>query len=112
MGTRFTYMCNKCGYQVMTSGDHDYGMLAVTDTYTCTDCKKIVEITVGEYGVTFSMAEVREKKKNKKTDLDFYICPECGSESNLIKWDQTKRPCPKCDGKMEKDPHGKEMLWD
>ena len=96
----------------MSSGGHDYGMMAVTDTYICKSCKKIVDVTVGEYGVTYTKEDVITKKKNKETDLDFYVCPECNSDINLMKWNKTKRPCPKCDGKMEKDVYGVTMLWD
>ena len=96
----------------MSSGGHDYGMLAVKDTYICKSCKKIVDVTVGEYGVTYTKEDILVKKKNKETDLDFYMCPECGSDINLVKWNKRKRPCPKCDGKMEKDVYGVTMLWD
>ncbi len=96
----------------MTSGGHDFGMLAVTDTYICTSCKKVVDVTVGEYGVTYTKSDVLAKRMNNDTDLDFYVCPECGSNKNLVKWNKSKQPCPKCDGKMEKDTNGEIMMWD
>ena len=106
------FKCNKCGYQVMSSGGHDYGMLAVTDTYLCKSCKEIVDVCVGESGETYSKEEVLLKKSKSETDLDFYICPKCGSDKNLVKWNKSKRPCPKCDGKMEKDTNGEIIMWD
>lgn len=111
MGTMYKFRCDKCGYEVMSSGGHDYGMLAVVDTYICKSCKKIVDVTVGEYGVTYTKKDILTKK-NKETDLEFYICPECEVETHLVKWNKSKRPCPKCEGKMEKDVHGEIMMWD
>jgi Zn finger protein HypA/HybF involved in hydrogenase expression len=112
MWKRYTFKCNKCAYEVMTSGGYDYGMLAVTDTYICSTCKKIVDVTFGEYGKTYNIGEVLQKKNNSKTDLNFYTCPDCGSETNLIKWSDIKRPCPRCDGIMEMDYFGETLLWD
>ena len=31
--------------------------------------------------------------------VDFYKCPRCGTDTNLVKWNKSKRPYPKCDGK-------------
>jgi DNA-directed RNA polymerase subunit RPC12/RpoP len=112
MGTRYTFRCNKCRYEVKTPGGHDLGMLAVTDPYICKNCKKIVDVTVGEKGVTYSKEDIFIKKANKETVLDFYLCPECRSDLDLVKWDTTKRPCPRCDGKMMKDANALTMLWD
>ena len=50
-----------------------------------------------------------EKSEN---ELDFHKCPECSSDTNLVKWNNRKRPCPKCNGKMEKDSNGEMILWD
>jgi hypothetical protein len=112
MGILFTYKCNKCDYKVQTSGKHDYGMFAVTDTYICKSCNNIVDVCVGEYGNTYTKEEVLEKKNKSETDFDFYVCPDCSSYKNLVKWSKIKRPCPKCDGKMEKDSNGEIILWD
>ena len=113
MGTFYKFKCNKCGYEVKSSGGHDYGMLAVKDTYICKSLsKKIVDVTVGEYRVSSAKEDILVKKKNNETDLDFYVCPECNSDINLMKWNNTKRPCPNCEGKMEKDVNGLTMLWD
>ena len=111
MGTRFSYKCNNCDYKVMISAGHDFGMVAVTNTYICKSCKEIVDVAVGEYGKTFTKEEVNLKKRSK-LDLAFYRCPECGSDKHLVKWNSKKRPCPRCDGKMEKDLNGEMILWD
>jgi ribosomal protein L37AE/L43A len=96
----------------MSSGGYDNWMLAVTDTYICKSCKKIVDVNVGEYGVKYTKEEVLDKKKRNETGLDFYLCPEYGSNENLVKWSIRSRPCPKCDGKMKKDIYGDTVLWD
>lgn len=112
MGTLYTYECNKCGHSVQTSAGHDMGMLAVTDSYICTSCKEIVDVTVGAYGETFLNEELSLKELSKKHDLDFYACPKCGSRKDLEKWESKVKPCPKCDGKMRKDKDGGEIMWD
>jgi len=45
-------------------------------------------------------------------DSDFYKCPVCGDDSALVKWDKRKRPCPRCDGRMDLDPDGEMVFWD
>jgi DNA-directed RNA polymerase subunit RPC12/RpoP len=96
----------------MSSGEHDYGMFPVTDTYICKSCKAIVDVPVGIHGETFSKEEALLKKGMLGFNLDFYVCPNCKADTNLIDWNKSKRPCPKCDGKMEKDLHGEIIMWD
>ena len=112
MGTTYTFKCNKCGYEVMTSGGHDYGMLAVLDTYVCKSCNSIVDVCVGEHGKTYTKEEVLRNKEKSGFDIEFYVCPDCGSGEDLVKWSKWKRPCPKCDGKMENDAQSGLMMWD
>lgn len=112
MGTSFTYKCNKCNYEVLTSGKLDFGMLAVVDTYICKSCKAIVDVCVGEYGKIYTKEEIALKLIKSENDLDFYQCPECDSDKHLVKWNNRKRPCPCCDGKMHKDINGNFCLWD
>jgi len=90
----------------MTSGKLDFGMLAVVDNYISKSCKAIVDVTIGEYGKVYSRKEIELKKINPVNDLDFYLCPDCGSDENLVKWNKRTRPCPCCDGKMYKDRYG------
>lgn len=112
MGKLRTYKCNICGYRVMTSGGTDCGYFAVTDTYICQSCKQIVDVPVGLYGETYSKEEIPDKKISSEITFQFYTCPECGFDTNLMKWDNRKRPCPKCKGKMVIDAHGESVLWD
>ena len=114
MGTSFTYKCNKCGYHVQTSGKLDCGFFAVTDTYICQACKEIVDVAVGVHGKKYTKGEVHKQQLGAGTDMDddFYTCPECGSDQQLVKWNKKRKPCPRCDGKMKIDPEGEMILWD
>jgi len=113
MGTWSTYRCNKCNYEVRTSGGHDYGMRIVTDTYICRPCQKIVDVCVGENGITYSQKEVLQMKKVKPSiDLNLYACPECGTERHLLKWSNKLRPCPRCEGQMGKVKDAGIVYWD
>ena len=106
------YRCNKCGYQVSASGGHDFGMMAVTDTYICTSCEEIVDVTVGEQGNTFTKEDIQSGMNKILEASDFYKCPLCGSDKYLVLWDNNLRPCPKCDGKMEKVSDEGVAFWD
>jgi DNA-directed RNA polymerase subunit RPC12/RpoP len=54
MGRLLKYKCSKCNYEVLTSGKKDYGMMAVTKSYICNDCKIITDVTIGEFGKVIS----------------------------------------------------------
>jgi len=112
MGKRYTFKCNICEYEVMTAGGHDFGMCTVYETYTCRGCKEIVDVCVGELGNIYTIGEALRKKQNSETDLNFYACPKCGSETDLVKWNDFNRLCPKCDGQMVMDYFGKTQLSD
>ena len=112
MGESFTYECIKCDYSVMTSAGLDYGMLAVVETHICLNCRIIVDICVGEYGKVYSREELDMHPEKNNPDMDYYKCPMCGDDSALVKWDKRKRPCPRCDGGMDRDPKGESLLWD
>ena len=47
MGTRYTFKCNKCGYDVESTGDLDYGFHAVLRPYICNDCNIVTDAIVG-----------------------------------------------------------------
>ena len=112
MGTWHVYRCNKCNYEVQTSGGHDCGFFAVTDTYICNSCKAVVDVAVGEYGITYSKEEALMQKERSLIEMDFYICPDCGSDKYLIEWDQKIKPCPKCGETMSIDANGGMAMWD
>jgi hypothetical protein len=112
MGTKSTFKCNRCGYIVTSSGGHDFGMHAVTDTFICRSCCNIADVCIGEYGSTYTREEILLKRGGSDTGLGFYACPKCGSRDKLVKWDENKKPCPRCKGKMEQDIDGLVLLCD
>lgn len=112
MGQLSTYKCTLCNYSVLTSAGIDYGMLAVVETHICKKCRHIVDVTVGEHGKVYSKEELKLYPEKNNPDLDYYKCPQCGNDSALVKWNTKKRPCPRCDGKMDIDTEGESVLWD
>ena len=113
MGSLYTFKCNKCNYSVQTSGEHDVGMVAVTNTYVCNSCKEIVDVLIGLHGETFLKEEIRIKKEQDRSldGVEFYRCPQCGSD-NITEWDTQGKSCPKCHGNMSIDENGEIILWD
>jgi len=99
MGAKYTFKCNKCDYSTLISGQPDFGMIVKTNTYICTKCKEVVDVAIGYT----TGRKVKDKYIGK--------CPICNSDKHLIEWDNKKRPCPKCDGVLERSK-GKDMLWD
>jgi len=112
MGTKYTFKCKRCGYNARVSGGKDFGMKAVTDTFTCGSCKNVVDVCVGEYGNIYTREEVLLQKKEPGTGLNFFTCPKCGSGADLTEWDKNRKPCPRCNGRMENDINGLVMEWD
>ena len=48
MGRLSEFGCEQCGYQAEVSGGEDAGWLILTQTMTCLNCKRVVDVTVGE----------------------------------------------------------------
>lgn len=114
MGQTQTYQCNTCEYYCHISAGEDYGFVAVTRTFSCLKCNEVVDVVVGKFGKVFEKEELKSSLDPEDSFLtidDFYICPECNS-NNLKPWNNRKRPCPRCKGKMEIDPDGTLTLWD
>ena len=112
MGTKYILKCSSCDYTVLTTAGTDYGMLTVVDTYSCMSCRSIVDVCVGENGQTFTKEEISLHKDKSAIDIEFFVCPDCGSGEHLVKWSNRKRPCPKCGEKMEKDLQSEILMWD
>lgn len=104
----------------MTSGGEDRGFYAFTNTYICTSCRRIVDIT--EKVLLPSEPKPEKKRfrlfKSRKSkpepeilEKQEIICPECGVKTDLKIWDTINRPCPRCDGKMEAD-RSNFIMWD
>lgn len=101
MGTKQSYRCDRCGYEVMTSGGFDYGMLMAVRTMVCLDCRELVDIEVGS---SSDYAMDRENFVEKPEP-----CDDCGKR-NLTPWEDER--CPRCPGKMKVDPNGDVICWD
>jgi DNA-directed RNA polymerase subunit RPC12/RpoP len=112
MGQKSTYRCNLCEYTVLTSGGHDYGFSAVTDTYICRNCREIVDVLVGVDGETYTIEEAKNIKTPNRTSGNFYKCPKCKSDIHIIKWNTKRKPCPRCMGTLILDKEGNYILWD
>lgn len=98
MGMRFTYTCNSCGYQSVSSehGKADRGFFNEVEPMVCADCKEVVQVVTGkakEMG-----GEIIEKVEKE--------CPHCKGK-NVSAWNGA---CPKCGGAMNKE--GEQILWD
>lgn len=89
MGTKNTYKCNKCDYSAHISCGVDQGMKVKTVSLLCEKCEEVVDV-VTEYWTDY------------KPDVSTVgKCPKCNSSKHLKQWDNKKRPCPKCNGKLE-----------
>lgn len=99
MGTLLKYICNNCNYSAEVSGGQDIGMLVKTNTVLCTKCEEVVDVQVD------FMGEIKIK------EFDLNKCPNCNSAKYIIKWDNMKRPCPKCNGKIN-DSKEIIIMWD
>ena len=46
----YTFKCNKCDYNVESTGEVSVGMQAVLSPYICNDCNIITDVMVGMSG--------------------------------------------------------------
>ena len=105
MGQKYYYKCTRCNYSVESSGDIDYGMMAVVKPYICNRCKKVVDVLIGKHGQVITEKDLKGEQKNK-----FYLCWKCNSR-NITEWDPVNHPCPKCGSKMVTSKEVV-MFWD
>jgi DNA-directed RNA polymerase subunit RPC12/RpoP len=102
MGIKSSYKCPDCGYKVTTSAGPDRGMIAATDTFVCQDCEIVQDILIKKY----------RNFDDSSVDENIIIsCNKCGG-SNLIKWDNEKKPCPRFAAKLKQDKSGLTFYWD
>jgi len=99
MGAYYDFSCPKCGYSARVSGGDDFGMLAVTTTIVCEDCRELSDIGIGS-------SPIAKTKKPARVRLH---CQKDKSH-NVRRW---KHPgaCPKCGTTMVK-PETIAVLWD
>jgi hypothetical protein len=96
MGALFAFRCPDCGYRAEVSGGDDAGMIASTTTVTCSECRKLYDITTGWH------AETAHRKQPK------FRCPK-GADHHIERW-KAGGPCPVCGAAMRND--GETLLWD
>lgn len=106
MGDTYLFQCTKCDYKVESSGELDWGMLAVVRPFICKYCKEVVDVTVGECGQVF-----KSTKDFSALGDSFNKCPICKG-ANLSVWYPRYRKCPKCGGWMKRNKGGLIELWD
>jgi DNA-directed RNA polymerase subunit RPC12/RpoP len=104
MGSLYKFDCENCGYTAHVSGGEDCGMMTVVKTMTCNDCNELIDILIGYCGEIWETG-------NPEHNKNLYICSKCNGQ-NLSIWSATKRPCPKCDHKLEKDKDSPPVMWD
>lgn len=106
MGEKFVFKCTNCDYEVLSSGERDYGMLAIVAPYICNDCLIVTDVLIGEFGKDIPPEFLDEKQKK-----EYYCCTNC-SGKNINKWDIQEKPCSKCGSRMKKNSVIPEILWD
>ncbi len=117
MGTRYTFKCNKCGYDVESTGDLDYGFHAVLRPYICNDCNIVTDAIVGIQGMEYPKEWIENPRGDEVPEFvleekdDFYTCEECNGK-NLTIWNPKWRKCPKCSGRMKLNKSGMVICWD
>ena len=111
MGISCKYKCINCKYNVYSSSDIDYGMMAVIEPHICLDCKEVTPVLIGSYGNRFFPDIDNSKQFTEEEIANFYKCDDCNS-TNIKPWSKYNRRCPKCNYRMKQDKNAPEMLWD
>ena len=112
MGQAITCTCNSCNYWVLTSGDHDVGMKAVTDHYICYPRNETVGLQTGEQGFRYNQEVPPANRSGLESDTDFYVCSEFSSDTDLVVWDTDMKPCPRCDDQMVLHTDMEMIMWE
>lgn len=98
MGQAFAFTCTGCKYEVSVAGGGDSGMMVMTTTIVCLDCKELMDIPFMEVPRPGQERLVRiplRCSRNKRHGISIW---EEGEE------------CPRCGGQMEKGHSA--FLWD
>ena len=113
----YTFKCNKCDYDVESSGNLYHGFFGSVCPYICNDCNIVTDALVGIQGMEYPKEWIENPKGDEVLDFvsemkdRFYTCEECGGK-NLTLWNPKWRKCPKCDGRMKLDKDGMVIMWD
>lgn len=106
MGTRYTFVCEECGYNASVSGGKDSGYLLDVETMICNYCHELVDVAIGPAdGVIF------EKEIEEEVMEDIGKCPECGRKK-LSSWSPEAKTCPKCGKQMTLDLDAPVVEWE
>lgn len=98
MGQHYKFVCTSCDYKAIVSGEPDRGLVTMTDTFECLDCKEIFDLIIKTYSETNEWTKTAEE----------ISCEKCKG-SNLTTWH--KGECPKCKSRMTID-ESVTFLWD
>jgi hypothetical protein len=100
MGRLFEFGCEQGGYRAEVSGGEDAGYLIVTQTMTCLDCKRLVDVVEGESHHGSLVSDIHT----------FGRCPRFRGR-RVIPWHRS-RPCPRCAVRMKKLDTRRVCFWD
>jgi len=92
MGHWNHFVCKSCGYEASVSGGRDCGMMSVTQTIICHDCKKLVDVVISQ----LPDGPWPDVPADHKIDLR---CPK-RKKHKVEPW-HGGGPCPKCGAPME-----------
>jgi hypothetical protein len=98
MGQRFQQKCKACGYSAEVSGRGDAGMLVITTTIVCLDCKELYDFIVCYHG----------HAGGPKTAAQPISCPKTNWH-RVTQW-KTGDDCPKCGDPMVQGVST--LIWD
>jgi ssDNA-binding Zn-finger/Zn-ribbon topoisomerase 1 len=104
MGLLYGYRCPACAYETAASGGRDMGMVAVVHTATCRDCREVAAVLVGARGQDGPTGDA-------ELDRELNVCPDCHG-TDLARWTDDLRPCPRCGANMEQAESAPQVLWD
>ena len=98
MGTLYLFTCDACGYKAEVSGGDDAGMMCLTTTIVCEECRRLYDVaTQGNPG--------SPPGQHRSIKI---ACPKSG-QHKVKRW-RSARLCPKCNVKMRRGEVT--VLWD
>ena len=107
----YKYVCESCEYDVQSSSDIDFGMMAVVEPHTCLDCKIVTSVLIGSYGIMYNPHNDNLSLFSEEEIASFFKCEKCDGE-NIKPWSKYNRRCPKCNERMKEDKNGITVCWD
>jgi DNA-directed RNA polymerase subunit RPC12/RpoP len=105
MGRKSEIKCPNCSYQVLTSGGPDGGFNFFTNTYICSYCNSLVDLS------TRARNKEGVEKKDPEEIVSGHQCPKCLGDKFVL-WDSNSRLCPRCKTKMTGDGSTTIVFWD